>query len=86
MPMTNQDLEKLRDNASKAENLLKAMSNTNRLMILCSLIDQEFTVSELNEMVPLSQSALSQHLAGVLILYTAAVQQRTMPQEPIIFC
>jgi len=35
----------------------------NRLMILCHLLDEELSVTALNEKLPLSQSALSQHLA-----------------------
>lgn len=53
------------DNAQKAEALLKMMANKNRLMILCSLMEEELSVSELNETVPLTQSALSQHLASL---------------------
>ena len=34
-------------------------------MILCSLQDTEMNVSQLNEAVPLAQSALSQHLAAL---------------------
>ncbi|MEP1554736.1 metalloregulator ArsR/SmtB family transcription factor, partial [Paraglaciecola sp.] len=34
-----------------------------RLMILCTLISEERSVSELNQNIPLGQSALSQHLA-----------------------
>ncbi|KKE81691.1 hypothetical protein N481_19455 [Pseudoalteromonas luteoviolacea S4047-1] len=51
--------------AEHAEALLKLMANKNRLMILCSLLQQEMSVSELNAQVPLAQSALSQHLAGL---------------------
>ena len=43
--------------------LLKAMANEHRLSILCSLRDGEVAVSELSRTLPLSQSALSQHLA-----------------------
>ena len=53
----------LLDGAKQTANLLKVMANENRLMILCTLIDQELSVSQLNEHIPLSQSALSQHLA-----------------------
>ena len=63
--MTPNDLEALKQNAGKAETLLKAMSNSNRLMILCSLVDNELSVTELNARIPLSQSALSQHLAAL---------------------
>ena len=51
--------------ADQAAKLLKAMANTNRLMILCALHDNELSVGELNEKIPLSQSALSQHLAAL---------------------
>lgn len=59
------DLDSLAANAHKAASFLKAMSNENRLMILCCLLDQEYSVGALNERVPLSQSALSQHLAAL---------------------
>ena len=53
----------LHDMASNACELLKAMANEWRLMILCQLSEGERTVSELQELLGLSQSALSQHLA-----------------------
>lgn len=56
-------LDALRARIHKASALLKAMSNENRLLILCELLGGERTVSELEAMVGLSQSALSQHLA-----------------------
>lgn len=49
--------------AAKAASLMKALGNESRLMILCSLAEGECSVSELNESIPLSQSALSQQLA-----------------------
>jgi len=52
-------------NVEEAEQLLKILANKNRLMILCSLQDSEMSVSQLNEAVPLAQSALSQHLAAL---------------------
>ena len=58
------ELEGLRQQAGMVSRLLKALSNPNRLMILCSLMEKErMSVSELNLSLPLSQSALSQHLA-----------------------
>lgn len=57
------DLEKLQESAEAASRLLKAMSNGHRLLILCQLNEGERCVSELVEIVGLSQSALSQHLA-----------------------
>lgn len=49
--------------ASEASRLLKALANEKRLMILCLLCEGERTVGELNALLDLSQSALSQHLA-----------------------
>jgi len=49
--------------AAEAARLLRALSNENRLLLLCLLFEGEKTVGELNESLPLSQSALSQHLA-----------------------
>ncbi len=49
--------------ASQACELLKAMANEWRLMILCQLTEGEKSVSELQRLLGLSQSALSQHLA-----------------------
>jgi DNA-binding transcriptional ArsR family regulator len=34
-------------------------------MVLCHLMNKELAVSQLNQTVPLTQSALSQHLAGL---------------------
>jgi DNA-binding transcriptional ArsR family regulator len=56
-------LDDMRQHASDAESLLKALANRNRLLILCTLAGGEMSVSALNEHVPLGQSALSQHLA-----------------------
>ena len=49
--------------ADTAVDLLKALANPQRLRILCLLIEGERNVSEINSVVPISQSALSQHLA-----------------------
>jgi len=57
------NLEEMKEHASEAADLLKALANETRLMILCSLAGQEMSVGELNQKVRLSQSALSQHLA-----------------------
>ncbi len=43
--------------------LLKAMGNAKRLEILYHLLGKELKVGELEQLVGLSQSALSQHLA-----------------------
>jgi DNA-binding transcriptional ArsR family regulator len=59
------DLHQLSANAAEAESFMKLLANKNRLMILCSLINKECSVSELNQRIPLGQSALSQHLAAL---------------------
>jgi len=51
------------EHADSATRQLKALANVNRLMILCILCEGELSVTELNELVDISQSALSQHLA-----------------------
>lgn len=56
-------MEQLALHAAAAAKLLKELGNVNRLMICCALAEQELSVGELNAQVPLSQSALSQHLA-----------------------
>ena len=57
------DVDAMVSNAENAAKWLKAIANPYRLMILCLLLENEYSVTELNETVPLSQSALSQHLA-----------------------
>ena len=57
------NIEEMTERASEAEDFLKQIANANRLMILCQLSEQELSVGELNALIPLSQSALSQHLA-----------------------
>lgn len=62
-PLPPLPVEQMRANASEAATLLKALANENRLLILCYLDGRELSVSELNQHLDLSQSALSQHLA-----------------------
>ena len=57
------ELTELHNMAAHAVELLKAMANEWRLIILCQLSEGEKSVSELQEILGLSQSALSQHLA-----------------------
>jgi DNA-binding transcriptional ArsR family regulator len=58
-----QRIEQMREHAPDAAGLMKALGNESRLMILCTLAEGERSVGELNTMIPLSQSALSQQLA-----------------------
>ena len=48
--------------AADAASLMRAFGNESRLVILCTLAEGERSVGELNSLIPLSQSALSQQL------------------------
>ena len=62
-PPLAMDPEAMRAHAADAAQLLRALANDKRLMLLCLLVEGERSVGELNAKVELSQSALSQHLA-----------------------
>ena len=49
--------------ADRASDLLKALSNRHRLLIICQLIDGERSVGDLAEFLGLRDSTVSQHLA-----------------------
>jgi ArsR family transcriptional regulator len=53
----------LEASATAAARLLRALANERRLLILCHLVEGERSVGQLQPVVGLSQSALSQHLA-----------------------
>ena len=53
----------LEAHAGEAADMLRSMSNKWRLLILCHLVKGEKSVGELQGIIGLSQSALSQHLA-----------------------
>ncbi len=57
-----EDISYVQENVEKAALLLKSLSNEKRLHIICSIYDGEKNVGELEKIVGLSQSALSQHL------------------------
>ena len=57
------DQSKMLETATLASSLLKTLSHRDRLMILCQLVEGEKSVSELGEILDISQSPLSQHLA-----------------------
>jgi ArsR family transcriptional regulator len=60
-PRTSRDLKA---KAGQVADLLRAIANDRRLLILCRLVEcGEATVGQLADDVALSQSALSQHLA-----------------------
>jgi DNA-binding transcriptional ArsR family regulator len=49
--------------ADSASDLLKALANRHRLLIVCQLIDGERSVGDLAEFLGLRDSTVSQHLA-----------------------
>ena len=57
------NINDMQQNAGVASELLKTLANPSRLMVLCNIVKQERTVSELEKLVGLNQSALSQHLS-----------------------
>jgi DNA-binding transcriptional ArsR family regulator len=61
--VADMNLGELQSRAKRATDLLKAMSNPVRLLVLCQLAEGEKSVGELEKVVDVSQSALSQHLA-----------------------
>lgn len=66
--MIKMEPARLAEKSETAAGLLAAMANQSRLMILCHLLDEELTVTELAERVKLNQSPLSQHLAKLRAL------------------
>ncbi|MAN45237.1 MAG: helix-turn-helix transcriptional regulator [Alphaproteobacteria bacterium] len=63
MEQTQISPEIMARNAGAAADLLRALANEHRLMVLCQLVAGERNVTQLCEACPVSQSALSQHLA-----------------------
>lgn len=57
------DPDAMREAAGEASELLKALSNQHRLMILCRLIDGEKSVGQLADFLGIRDSTVSQHLA-----------------------
>lgn len=66
--MRNIKITELSKMAREASELLAAMANEKRLMILCHLLDGETSVNELAELVDMNQSALSQQLSKLRAL------------------
>lgn len=53
----------MKQNAKKAEAILKILANQKRLLILCYLTEGRKSAGELASLIELSNSALSQHLS-----------------------
>ena len=57
------ELKRLYAKARKASEFLKALAHENRLLMLCLLAERERSVTELEELLALSQPTVSQQLA-----------------------
>ena len=65
------------EHAGEAAALLKALAHPARLLVLCRLVDGECSVSELQPLVGLSMSALSQHLSVLRELELVATRRES---------
>ena len=65
------------EHAEQAAALLKALAHPARLLVLCRLVDGECSVSELQPLVGLSMSALSQHLSVLRELDLVATRRES---------
>mgnify|MGYP000073575676 CR=1 FL=1 len=62
--MNNQiDINRLSSAADQAQQLLKALANRDRLLLLCQLVEGERSVGELEQLLGIVQPTLSQQLA-----------------------
>jgi DNA-binding transcriptional ArsR family regulator len=59
----NYPAQEMLEHADEAERYLKNIANKTRLMVLCSLLDKELSVSDLLTRIAVTQPVLSQHLA-----------------------
>lgn len=93
------DIDQLRENADAAGQLLKALGNPDRLLLLCQLVQGEMNVGELETRLEIVQPTLSQQL-GVLrreglvdtrregrqIYYSISSPQALAVLKPFISC
>jgi DNA-binding transcriptional ArsR family regulator len=57
------ELTRMMKNARRASDFLKALAHENRLLLLCLLSERERSVTELEELLSLRQTTVSQQLA-----------------------
>ncbi|AXI42120.1 helix-turn-helix transcriptional regulator [Sulfitobacter sp. SK011] len=61
--ISDEDMDRMLENAVTAANFLKAISHEGRLMILCHLVSGEKSVTELEDLLSARQAAVSQQLS-----------------------
>ena len=87
MAQASMDLVEFEKKANEVADILRALANERRLMILCQLVEHgEATVGSLVDAVGISQSALSQHLGkmrdeGIVAFRRDSLFSRTLPRE-----
>lgn len=55
-------IDAMRASATDVVSILKSLANTDRLLILCHLVQQELNVSQIEELTHITQPTLSQQL------------------------
>ena len=58
----NLEIDAMRDAADTVVTVLKSLANTDRLLILCHLVQEELNVSQIEEKTHINQPTLSQQL------------------------
>lgn len=61
--ISDEDMDRMLENAVTASNFLKAISHEGRLIILCHLVSGEKSVTELEALMSARQAAVSQQLS-----------------------
>ncbi|MBA84034.1 ArsR/SmtB family transcription factor [Thalassobius sp. S69A] len=61
--ITEDEMDRIVDNATNASNFLKAVSHEGRMLILCHLVTGEKSVTELETLLSARQAAVSQQLS-----------------------
>ncbi|MDV4143764.1 MULTISPECIES: ArsR/SmtB family transcription factor [Shimia] len=61
--ISDEEMDAMVANATKASNFMKAISHEGRLMILCHLVNGEKSVTELEDLLSARQAAVSQQLS-----------------------
>ena len=56
------EIDVMRESASSVVTILKSLANTDRLLILCHLAQEELNVSQIEEKTQINQPTLSQQL------------------------
>ena len=76
------DPAQMADAAAEASGLLRLLANTNRLMILCFLLERERSVGQMEEALGIRQPTLSQQIA---ILREARLIGQSRREAKVVF-